>query len=140
MRWLFPESSGPTPKGCTTVATRAHDIAFELRLLDAVQAGIIATDLQGLILYWNPFAEELYGWSAQEVVGRNILEIAVAPENLQSGAEIMARLRSRRSIDYAYHRAVEFAERAKKPLSSFPPSAERDALLALPDYVLSRDR
>ena len=39
-----------------------------------------------------------------------------------------------------YRRAVEFAERAKKPLYAFPPSAERDALLALPDYVLSRDR
>ena len=37
-------------------------------------------------------------------------------------------------------RAVEYAERAKKPLYAFPPSAERDALLALPDYVLSRDR
>ena len=45
-----------------------------------------------------------------------------------------------RSIDYAYRRAVEFAERAKKPLYAFPPSSERDALLALPDYVLSRDR
>ena len=40
----------------------------------------------------------------------------------------------------AYRRAVEYAERAKKPLYAFPPSSERDALLALPDYVLSRDR
>ncbi|MGC4081321.1 MAG: polyprenyl synthetase family protein [Vicinamibacterales bacterium] len=45
-----------------------------------------------------------------------------------------------RSIDYASRRAVEFAERAKKQLAVFPPSSERDALLALPDYVLSRDR
>ena len=36
--------------------------------------------------------------------------------------------------------AYEFAERAKAPLYAFPASAERDALLALPDYVLSRDR
>jgi octaprenyl-diphosphate synthase len=49
-------------------------------------------------------------------------------------------LSEHRSIDYAYRRAVEFAERAKKPLYAFPPSSERDALLALPDYVLSRDR
>ena len=48
--------------------------------------------------------------------------------------------REHRSIDYAYRRAVEYGERAKKPLYAFPPSAERDALLALPDYVLSRDR
>ena len=54
--------------------------------------------------------------------------------------ELLRRLREHASIDYAYRRAVEFAERAKKPLYGFPPSAEREALLALPDYVLSRDR
>src|SRR4029077_1259240 len=54
--------------------------------------------------------------------------------------ELQRALKEHASIDYAYRRAVEFAERAKKPLYSFPPSAERDALLALPDYVMSRDR
>jgi octaprenyl-diphosphate synthase len=53
---------------------------------------------------------------------------------------LLAILEEHRSIDYAFRRAEEFAERAKKPLSVFPPSSERDALLALPDYVLSRDR
>ena len=57
-----------------------------------------------------------------------------------SGTSCCASSRSTASIDYAYRRAVEFAERAKKPLYAFPPSSERDALLALPDYVLSRDR
>jgi octaprenyl-diphosphate synthase len=54
--------------------------------------------------------------------------------------ELRRGLREHASIDYAFRRASEFAERAKKPLYSFPPSSERDALLALPDYVLSRDR
>ena len=58
----------------------------------------------------------------------------------QQWNELLQILSEHRSIDYAYRRAEEFAERAKKPLSAFPPSAERDALLALPDYVLSRDR
>ena len=49
-------------------------------------------------------------------------------------------LRDHASIDYAYRRATEYAERAKKHLYVFPPSAEREALLSLPDYVLSRDR
>jgi octaprenyl-diphosphate synthase len=55
-------------------------------------------------------------------------------------AELRRGLRDHASIDYAYRRAVEFADRAKKHLYAFPPSPERDALLALPDYVLSRDR
>jgi len=54
--------------------------------------------------------------------------------------ELLRSLTEHASIDYAYRRAVEFAERAKKPLYAFTPSSERDALLALPDYVLSRDR
>jgi octaprenyl-diphosphate synthase len=55
-------------------------------------------------------------------------------------SQLLRSLKEHASIDYAYRRAEEYAERAKKPLSAFPPSAERDALLALPDYVLSRDR
>ena len=55
-------------------------------------------------------------------------------------SELLTILREHRSIEYATRRAEEFADRAKKPLSMFPPSAERDALLALPDYVISRDR
>jgi octaprenyl-diphosphate synthase len=54
--------------------------------------------------------------------------------------ELQRALKEHASIDYAYRKAVEFAERAKKPLYAFPPSSERDALLALPDYVLARDR
>ena len=47
--------------------------------------------------------------------------------------ELMRILREHRSIDYAYKRAVEYGERAKKLLYAFPASAERDALLALPE-------
>jgi octaprenyl-diphosphate synthase len=40
----------------------------------------------------------------------------------------------------AYDRAVEFASEAKRQLEGFAPGPERDALMALPDYVISRDR
>ena len=54
-------------------------------------------------------------------------------------ATLLRSLKEHASIDYAYRRASEFADRAKKPLYAFPPSSEREALLALPDYVLARD-
>jgi octaprenyl-diphosphate synthase len=54
--------------------------------------------------------------------------------------EILRLLAEHRATDLAYQRAVEYADRAKACLSIFPPSREREALLALPDYVLSRDR
>jgi len=77
----------------------------------------------------------------EEVGSRIIRDIignrSVSPDQWEA---LLAALAEHRSIDYAYRRAVEFAERARQPLYVFPPSSERDALLALPDYVLSRDR
>jgi octaprenyl-diphosphate synthase len=54
--------------------------------------------------------------------------------------EIKAMLAQARSLDYARHMAFEFVERAKRALNLFPRSDARDALLYLPDYVISRDR
>ena len=49
-------------------------------------------------------------------------------------------LAEHRSIEYAYSRALEFGEAAKRHLKVFPDSHERDALMSLADYVLYRDR
>ena len=54
--------------------------------------------------------------------------------------EILRLLREHRTTELAYERALEYAGRAKDALSVFPASRERDALSALTDYVLSRDR
>ena len=74
--------------------------------------------------------------------GSQIIRDIIAARNAtpEQWHELQRCLKEHASIDYAYRRAMDFAERAKKPLYAFPPSAERDALLALPDYVLSRDR
>jgi octaprenyl-diphosphate synthase len=54
--------------------------------------------------------------------------------------ELRNLLAQHRSIEYARRTASDFVETAKTALDIFPASAERDALLYLPDYVLSRDR
>jgi octaprenyl-diphosphate synthase len=78
------------------------------------------------------------GEDRAEKIVRDIIAARDATE--EQWAEIMDMLRAHRSIDYAYQQAVDYAERAKKALYVFPASSERDALLALPDYVLARDR
>ncbi len=79
---------------------------------------------------------------ANDGIGSRIVRDIVASRHVTDDqwSELLRSLKEHASIDYAYRRASEFAERAKKPLYAFPPSSERDALLALPDYVLSRDR
>ncbi len=74
--------------------------------------------------------------------GARIVRDVIASRSVTTSqwSDLLDRLRDHASIDYAYRRASEFADGAKKHLYVFPPSPERDALLALPDYVLSRDR
>ena len=54
--------------------------------------------------------------------------------------DILCLLHEHRTLDVAYERALEYGHRAKNCLAVFPASREREALMALTDYVLSRDR
>ncbi len=65
--------------------------------LEAIKAAIIMTDSAGIVTYWNSSAEELYGWLAVEVVGRNIMEITVTAETEQEAKEHMAALNEGKS-------------------------------------------
>lgn len=58
----------------------------------------------------------------------------------EAWARVKGLLAEHRSIEYAYGRAVEFGEAAKRHLRVFAPGPEREALMGLADYVLQRDR
>ena len=73
----------------------------------------------------------------QELLRRALETRSVSAEDWR---ELRSLLAQARSIDYAQRIAARFVERAKKALTAFPPSDARDALLYLPDYVVSRDR
>ncbi|BAZ19526.1 multi-sensor hybrid histidine kinase [Kalymmatonema gypsitolerans NIES-4073] len=67
-------------------------IYFQAHLLSTVEQAVIATNLDGEIIYWNRFAEILYGWSAVEVIGQNILEVVPAETSQEQAAQIMSQL------------------------------------------------
>ena len=74
---------------------------------------------------------------ASELIRSVVRDRMVTPESWQ---ELSRLLTEHRALDRAYGKAVEHAAIAKQYLAVFPPTPERDALMALPDYVLSRDR
>ena len=49
-------------------------------LLDKAQDAILVCDLKHQILYWNKGAEKIYGWSLEEVLGRNIDDVLHAAD------------------------------------------------------------
>jgi PAS domain S-box-containing protein len=59
-------------------------------LLDQVRSAVIATDLDRRIIHWNRYAETLYQWKAEEVLGRTDIEINVPEPGLDRSHEILA--------------------------------------------------
>jgi PAS domain S-box-containing protein len=54
--------------------------ALHAALVDEVDASIVVTDLTRSILTWNSGAEELYGWTRADALGRDMAEL-VTPED-----------------------------------------------------------
>jgi octaprenyl-diphosphate synthase len=77
------------------------------------------------------------GEEADRLIRTVVTDRAVSQEQWR---DIVRLLREHGTPDMAYAKALEYATRAKSVLDVFPPSRERDALVALADYVLSRDR
>jgi PAS domain S-box-containing protein len=56
------------------------------------QQAVIATEPDGTIMYWNRTAETLYGWTAQEALGHNILQVTPTKQSVDEGRKIMDQL------------------------------------------------
>ncbi len=63
-----------------------REIGAKARLLDLTHDAIIVRDLGDRIVYWNRGAEQMYGWSAEEAVGRVSHDLlrTVFPEPVES--------------------------------------------------------
>ena len=51
-------------------------ILLQAHLLDAVDAAVVSTGLDGTIAHWSAGAERMYGWTRAEALGRPIGEVA----------------------------------------------------------------
>jgi PAS domain S-box-containing protein len=71
----------------------ANNAAVYRQLINSVGQAVIATDLDGRIVFWNRAAERLYGWKEEEVLGEPVLEITPSDMSIADAEEVMNRLR-----------------------------------------------
>ncbi|MEO8764220.1 MAG: PAS domain S-box protein [Ginsengibacter sp.] len=65
---------------------------FKVELLNTIGQAVIATSLDGVIIFWNKMAEKIYGWTVLEAIGKNIADLTPAQQSKEQAAEIMNEL------------------------------------------------
>jgi len=78
--------------GTTTPTFAPFSVEQHAQLLASLGHAVIATDERGLIRFWNRAAEELYGWTADEVMGRDVTSVTPGPASEHEAQAIMQTL------------------------------------------------
>ena len=72
--------------------------AWLAAIVESSNDAIISKSLQGVIRSWNPGAEGLFGYSAQEAIGQSIT-VLFPPERLDEEADFMRRIHKGERVD-----------------------------------------
>jgi PAS domain S-box-containing protein len=68
-------------------------------IVETTDDAVISKDLNGIITSWNPAAQRLYGYTAEEAIGQPVT-IMIPPERPDEEPAILARLRRGERIDH----------------------------------------
>jgi len=58
-------------------------IRQQASLLDKAQDAILVCDLNHRIIYWNKGAQRIYGWAAEEVIGKEVSDVVCGGDDAQ---------------------------------------------------------
>lgn len=120
------------------VAFQLVDDLLDYTADEATLGKPIGSDLrEGKVTLPIVYLLERGGPTARALVEQIVRERTVSREQWTELRHLLAEHQATAS---ALRQAQHYATLAQQHLERFPPSPERDALLALPDYILSRDR
>jgi PAS domain S-box-containing protein len=93
------------PEDKTTKARRAELLNGELApywlsaIIDSADDAIVTKTLEGVITSWNKGAERIFGYTAEEAIGRPVT-ILIPEDHLDEEPAILARLRAGKRIEH----------------------------------------
>jgi PAS domain S-box-containing protein len=90
--------SGPTVNG-TNLNSPELAPYWLSALIDSADDAIISKTLDGIITSWNQGAERIFGFTAEEAIGKSIT-IIIPPDHLDEEPRILARLRNGERIEH----------------------------------------
>ena len=66
-----------------------ESVRFQAHILDSIGEAVVATDPAGKILYTNRFAQSLYGWDGEQIIGRDVVDTFTPRPSREQGARRM---------------------------------------------------
>ena len=99
-RRLADETHRRTEHELSQVQQATEKVARHLAsIVENTDDVIIGRDLDGLVTSWNAAAERLYGYTAEEMIGKPV-SVLIPPDRPNEETEILARLRLGERIDH----------------------------------------
>jgi PAS domain S-box-containing protein len=92
---MNPLDHGDDTKISVVVTDRRKDedrIILQARMLDSVGDAVIAADINNKIVYWNIAATKTYGWTPEEVIGHDLIDVATPEISKKEAKEIADRI------------------------------------------------
>jgi PAS domain S-box-containing protein len=82
-----------------TDQVRSDALAQLAAIVESSDDAIVSKDLDGIIQSWNQGAQRIFGWSAEEAIGKPIT-IIIPPDRLDEEPKIIARIRAGERVDH----------------------------------------
>ena len=119
------------------LADQARDVAQLAAIVEASDDAITRTSSDGTVVTWNPGAERLFGWRADEIVGRK-LAVVVPPDRLDELSSVARKINAREGVEDHETRALR-KDGTEVDVSLTASPILDDAGLATGAAVISRD-
>jgi PAS domain S-box-containing protein len=106
-----------------------HDSQRLAAIVESSDDGIVSKDLNGIVASWNKAAERMFGYKAEEIIGKSIMLI-IPPELQQDEIQILAKLKAGEKIDHFHTvRVRKDGERLDVSLTISPVKDEHGKLI-----------
>ena len=80
------------------ISSSGVEVALLASIVDCSDDAIISSTLDGVITSWNPAAEETYGYTAEEMIGKSIA--LLTPHGSREMDEVLGEIRAGQRLDH----------------------------------------